>query len=60
MMDVLAKINEEIDGTATEATLLDDLGLDSLEFAELLVDLNVPWEKAPEIQTIADLIREAR
>lgn len=59
MMEILEKIKAETGQNVTEETPLDSLGLDSLEFVQLLLDLDIPTERAPVLNTVADLIREA-
>ncbi|MFC5861094.1 hypothetical protein ACFPT7_02185 [Acidicapsa dinghuensis] len=58
-MTTLEKIQTEVDPSVTEETPVDALGLDSLELVQLLLDLNIPLEKAVDLNTVADLIRES-
>lgn len=58
-MNVIEAIARETGQVVTRETALDSLGLDSLEYVQLLLDLNVPVEKAADLNTVADLIREA-
>jgi acyl carrier protein len=53
-------IERETGKAAAPETSLDSLGLDSLELLELLVELNIPSERVIDMETVADLIREAQ
>lgn len=63
-MNVCAIIERETGKPVTEDTLLDALDVDSLEFMNLLLVLgdefgkDVPFEKASELRTVADLAQE--
>ncbi len=59
-MTALDIIEIRTDSTVVPETPIDALGMDSLEFLELLVELNIPVEKSAQMETVADLIREAR
>jgi acyl carrier protein len=41
---------------ASETVQLDGLGLDSLEFLELMMKLEIPDEAIPRMQSIGDLV----
>lgn len=58
-MRILEKIKAETGLDVTDDTSVDSLGLDSLELVQLLLDLDIPIEKAGEMNTVADLVREA-
>lgn len=58
-MTALERIRERADAAVTPETAVDELGLDSLEFLDLLIDLGIPAEKSLELTTVADLVREA-
>lgn len=60
LMTALDIIEIRTDSTVVPETPIDALGMDSLEFLELLVELNIPVEKSAQMETVADLIREAR
>lgn len=61
---VLAVIARETGQTVTDQTSLDDLGLDSLEFLDLLLALGretgkeIPDETVAGLKTVGDLARE--
>lgn len=61
---VCAVIERETGQAVTEETPMDSLGVDSLEFIDLLLTLedesgkNVPFEKAAELKTVGNLARE--
>lgn len=63
---VLETILSEIKQTVDEATPLSDLDCDSLEFAELLLEISkatgkeIPDEKWGGLQTVGDIIAELR
>jgi acyl carrier protein len=52
---VIETVEEHSGVKVTGETKLSDLGLDSLEFLELMVALNVPDERVPYIDTVQDL-----
>lgn len=55
-MDICAIIERETGQTVTAETPLDKLGLDSLEFLDLMVVLEVPQEAVPSMRAVGDLI----
>ena len=61
---LLTVIERETGQIVTEETPLDDLGVDSLEFMDLVLMLanetgkDVPDAKLGEMQTVGDLLRE--
>jgi acyl carrier protein len=48
-------VEEHTGQKVTAETPLKDLGLDSLEFLELMVALSIPDERVPYINTVQDL-----
>ena len=57
-MDTIVIVERETGIKVTPDTPLDALGLDSLEFLDLLLTLDVPVEKSMDLHTVGDLIRE--
>ncbi len=58
-MTTLEVIERETGQTVTEDTLLEDLAIDSLEFLELLVALDIPNDNSSTFKTIGDLVKAA-
>lgn len=57
--EVMKAIEEETGHTVSLDTELKDLGLDSLEFLNLMVQLGIPDASIPYINTVRDLTRVA-
>lgn len=59
---VVDKLGVDADKVTEEATFINDLGADSLDTVELIMDLekefgiNIPEDKAEEIKTVGDAI----
>jgi acyl carrier protein len=54
--DVIQKVEEETGQKVTAETNLNDLGLDSLDFVDLLVQIGeIPDSVVPRINTVNDL-----
>lgn len=53
--EVILAVEDETGQKVTPATELKDLGLDSLEFLDLMVRLNIPDALVPNINTVQDL-----
>lgn len=56
---VMKVVEEETGKTVNLDTELKDLGLDSLEFLNLMVELGIPDASIPYINTVRDLTRVA-
>lgn len=56
---VMKVVEEETGKTVSLDTELKDLGLDSLEFLNLMVELGIPDASIPYINTVRDLTRVA-
>ncbi len=60
---VVEQLGVEADEVALESTFIDDLGADSLDIVELIMDLEqefdmeIPDEDLPKIQSVDDIIR---
>jgi len=52
---VIQVVEDETGQKVTGASELKDLGMDSLEFLELIVKLNIPDAAVPAINTVQDL-----
>jgi acyl carrier protein len=52
---VLILLNDLTNKECTEDTKIVDLGLDSLEFLELMVELDIPSEAIDELHTVGDI-----
>lgn len=59
-MGALDVIRERVDGEVGEEMSVDELGLDSLEYVELMQALDISDEAWMRVETVADLVREAR
>lgn len=55
MRDVLAIIERETGYAVTGETRVEDLGLDSLEYLQLLIELDTPADG--EYETVSDLMK---
>jgi acyl carrier protein len=53
--DVISKVSEHAGMTVTADTEVSKLGLDSLEFLDMVVDLEIPDGKLVDINTVRDL-----
>jgi acyl carrier protein len=56
MIDVCAVIEQETGQRVTPETRLDAMGLDSLDFLNLMVACSVPDEKVADLNTVGDII----
>lgn len=57
---VIAVVEEQTGQKVNAETELSDLGLDSLEFLSLLVEIGIPDAVAPRIHTVNDLFLAAQ
>lgn len=57
--EVMTIVEDETGKTVSLDTELKDLGLDSLEFLNLMVQLGIPDASIPYINTVRDLTRVA-
>lgn len=56
LYETIVIVEDKTGITVTGSTNLSDLGLDSLEFVELLMSFpNIPDEKVPQINTVSEL-----
>lgn len=64
IQEMLAEqLSVDADKVTPEASIIDDLGADSLDVVEMLMELenefgvNVPDEKAQELKTVGDIVK---
>ena len=53
--DVIRTVEDSTGQKVTAETAVSDLGLDSLEFLDLLVQVGIPDAMAPRLHTVKDL-----
>ena len=57
--DVILAVEDQTGQKVTPETQLGDLGLDSLEFLDLLVRVGIPDAMAPRLHTVKDIFLAA-
>lgn len=57
MIDVIREVEDHTGKTGlTAQTRLDSLGMDSLDFLELMVKLNIPDDRVASMNVVGDLV----